>query len=120
MPSPMTLGQIIDVLKRKKQDDSVRFDFVYFHPKGIHSYRGYYDQLAIGYSNEGDDPTVAELLKMCEDADGKDFTGYKGGTYTMDRDTVVWVANPNESGGTAIVDIHDDGFGIRLITACVD
>jgi hypothetical protein len=115
----MTLGSIIDVLKRKNPETCVMFDFVHFQPKGVHSYRGYYEQLAIGYE-VGSSAKVGDLLKQLEDANGKKFYGYKGGTYLMHRDTPVWVANHNESGGTAIVDVRDDDWCVRLVTACID
>lgn len=64
----MTLGELIKTLKRKDQDKYITFDFVHFRPAGgVHSYRGYYEDLAIGY----------------------------------------------ESGGTAIVDVVDDGWCIQ-------
>jgi hypothetical protein len=59
-------------------------------------------------------------LKLCEEADGKTFTGYKGGDYHMDRSTPVWVANHNESGSTAIVDIRDGGWRTILVTTSID
>ncbi len=118
MKTPMTLGEIIDTLKRKDPDTEVYFDFVYFRPEGIHSYRGDYSQLAIGYGRA--DITVGQLLKLCEDADGATFTGYKGGEFEMGRSTPVWVANHNETGSTAIVDIEDRDWRIVLVTAAVD
>lgn len=119
MSEQMTLGEIITTLKRKDQDASVYYDFVHFRPSGIHSYRGYYEQLAIGYSSDND-PKVSDVLALCESAVGKTFTGYKGGDYVMDESTPVWVANHNESGGTAIVDVRDDNWRVLLVTACVD
>lgn len=116
-----TLGYLIERFERLDPDKSVRFDFVYFKPdpKRVHSYRGYYEQLALGYSDDGD-PTVAQVLESLRNADGNTFTGYKGGEYTMHPGTHVWVANHNESGGTAVVDVRDDGWVVTIITACVD
>lgn len=115
----MTVGELIATLQRKDPEAWITFDFVHFRPKGIHSYRGYYEDLAIGYESGGD-CTVADVLKWLEDANGQTFYGYKGGEYMMDSDTVVWVANHNESGGTAIVDVVDDSWRIVLKTAMVD
>ena len=114
----MTLGEIVDVLKRKDPTWHVYYDFVQFAPEGIHSYRGYYDQIALGYGHKP--ITVAELLGLCQGAIGKDFEGYKGGTYTMHATTPVWVANYDESGSTAIVDIVERGYGLCLVTANMD
>lgn len=48
------------------------------------------------------------------------FTGYKGGEFTMSGETPVYVANPDEAGGTAVVDVRDDGRRIVLITESFD
>ena|SRR5690349_15752338 len=118
MKSQMSLGEIITTLRRKEPEKTVTYDFVHFRPQGIHSYRGYYEQLAIGYGH--DDITVADLLALCERAVGKTFTGYKGGDYVMSENTPVWVANHNEAGGTAIVYVQDQDWRIVLITAAID
>lgn len=115
----MTVGEIVAVLRRKDPGADVSFDFVYFRPMSLHSYRGYYEQLALGYGNEGT-ATVGDVLGWFEDAIGKTFTGYKGGEYTMGTDTPVWVANHDEAGSTAVVDIKDDGMSVRLITGIID
>src|SRR5690349_11668129 len=115
MTEQMTLGELIEALKRKDPDRTVSFDFVYFRPTGIHSYRGYYDQLALGYTADGE-ITVKALLEMLRDANGKTFEGYKGGNYVMGPDTRMWVANHNESGSTAIVDVIDQSWRVLLVT----
>lgn len=124
----MTLGELIEALRvhaRNEPKKVVRYDFAHFRPKGIHSYRGYYEQLALGYTNEyrgGDDDemTVEKLLALCKDANGRAFQGYKGGNFDMHDGTPMWVAAHNESGGTAIVAVRDDDWCLRLVTACVD
>ena len=111
----MTLGEIIATLKRKDQDRSVTFGFDYARPSGVGSYRGYYEDLAIGYKR-GAECTVATLLLMLQDIDGKTLTGWKGGDYIMDSDTILWMANPGESCGMAIVDVVETPYQIWLKT----
>ena len=115
-----TLGYLIERLERLDPTVEVYYDFVYFHPKGIHSYRGYYEQLALGYANAGDPPNVGQLLAELKDADGKEFTGYKGGEYAMRSDTPMWVAKHDEAGGTAIIDVEDRDWFVLLKTAKID
>lgn len=107
---PMTLGELIKALSRFKSDEEVKFDFVHFKPNmQIHSYRGDYSQLAVGYTSEykqEDDVTVGNVLAMLKGAIGKTFEGYKGGDYTMDEETPIWVGDTNESGSTAIVGVE--------------
>jgi hypothetical protein len=44
-------------------------------------------------------PTAADLLASLKLAQGKYFIGYKGGDFTMDKTTPVWVANYGSSSG---------------------
>jgi hypothetical protein len=99
-----TLGDLIDALKQRKQDQSVAFDFGYFVPCYLGSWRGVYAHLAIGYANQGYD-TVADFLRDLEKAVGADFQGWKGGDYVMTRSTPVWVANSGDANNTAVVGI---------------
>lgn len=123
MESVMTLGELTQVLERKLArgfDGKVKFDFVYFHPTKLASYRGDYAQLAFGYSAEGDGPTVKDVLKMLSEANGRDFTGYKGGDFSMSDRTTLWVANNGESGRTGICDVAEDQPDLILRTAHFD
>ena len=111
----MTLGELIATLKRKDPDHYVTFGFDYARPTCVDSYRGYYEDLAIGYKRH-EPCTVASLLKMLEAVDGQTLTGWKGGDYTMDSDTVLWMANPGESCSMAIVDVVETPYQIWLKT----
>lgn len=120
----ITLGELIDAIrlkaKRIEPSAKIRFDFVYFYPNGLHSYRGYYDHLAFGYSSGGEAPLVSSVLRELESAEGADFTGYKGGEFTMHRSTPVWVANYNETGSTGVVDVKEYCGDLILETAHVE
>ena len=97
----MTLGSLIRILETcPNKEFNVYFDFGNFSPDQVESYRGFYDQLAIGFS-EGN-TKVSELLFWLKDAVGGIFTGYKGGEFLMDEDTKMWVANYGESNSTAV------------------
>lgn len=50
---------------------------------------------------------VSNLIEMLEGALGKQFTGWKGGEFTMHRDTPMWVANPGNGYSTGVVGICD-------------
>lgn len=53
-----------------------------------HSWRGDYMQLAF---EPAKNVTVGQMLADAKGALGKTFTGYKGGAYTMDEYTDVWL-----------------------------
>jgi hypothetical protein len=125
-----TLGHLIAVLEQADSDADVEFDFCYLRPTNVASYRGYYSHLALGWSNEplrsknGEFvrhwPSVANVLTHLKSARGKNFDGWKGGTYRMDGETPIWVANPGETGGTGIVGIDVSNSIVVLITTKVE
>lgn len=94
----------------------VRFDFCDLVPTEPDSYRGYYDHLAFGWSDEEPPPTVATALGWLKEANGKTFCGYKGGNFTMGDTTPMWVARWGRAGGTAIVGIKALEWIVYLLT----
>lgn len=120
-----TLGSLINALKRCNADADVEFDFCYLAPTKVNSYRGYYDHLALGWTDKHDGPgywpKVSALIAELESAIGKTFTGYKGGEYRMNGSTPLWVANYGQTGGTGIVGLNCEGdMTVTLVTAKVD
>jgi hypothetical protein len=91
----VNLGHLIDTFKLHKATAEVVISApLPIIPGSLDSYRGYYEQLAIEPEMGGDGKkvTVEEFLKRLEEAVGATFTGYKGGEFTMDRDTPIWIA----------------------------
>lgn len=124
----MTLGEFIKALQRQDPEEQVKFDFVHFGPTTLDSYRGYYEQLALGYESgdsryrrveQYDYPKVKDLLAHCQQAVGKVFTGWKGGDYTMSERTPLWVANAGETGSTAIVNVEKRLY-VTILTEMLD
>lgn len=124
-PTQMTLGELIASLKKIEQADNgdrgVRYDFVYHYPTTLNSYRGIYPELALGYADDDKTypKTVTELRELCESAIGQTFEGWHGGTFTMNEDTPLWVANEGETGRTAIVSVQEIDGEIVLDTAAI-
>lgn len=104
------------------KDKGVRFDFCYCFPTSIDSYRGYYDELAIGFKIAGYEgnsevaTSADEFLKLLKGAIGNTFTGWKGGDFMMTEDTPIWVDNPGNASSTAVMGIEDDGYQIVIRT----
>lgn len=84
-----TLGELINSIKLLEPDIVVTG-----LSASADSYRGYYVDLAF----EPGDTTVGELLKVAEESLGKTFTGYKGGDYTMNKVTPLWIAEYGDCG----------------------
>lgn len=111
MTRQMTLGDMIDELAEFGPDADVRFAFGRFAVDGLHSYRGYYEELALGYAvaEYGQAPMKASALRATlESAVGRVFEGYKGGEYVMSRNTPMWAANEGDSYQACIVGISND------------
>lgn len=116
----LTLDELIFLLKKQKQDRKVEFDFAYFSPDldSIGSYRGFYEDLAIGFKDHDydDRPTVKQLREALEKMIGTKITGYKGGDYTVTNETAVWCANWSETGSVAVVNVEEINGGVVIVT----
>lgn len=119
----MKLGALIRALKALPAEYEIRYDFCGLLPTTMASYRGYYDQLALGHryhDYDKTDPTVGTLLAEAQSALGKTFCGWKGGDYEMREHTSVWVDNPGECFGVQIVAVHDTGYSAVILTQWSD
>lgn len=83
----LTLGQLLDFLGKVDESLVVEFD-VGKSPAKPHSYRGYYEDLAIQESPF--QVTVKEFFGEMMKTLGAPFQGYKGGEYVMGADTPLW------------------------------
>jgi hypothetical protein len=105
----MTLGKLIEVLE--PLDPSLPIDA---DADGLHSYRGYYEQLAVS-PGVG---TVGELLDAARSSVGISFEGYKGGKYKMAESTPVWYSERGHASGIGILGVEVIGDErAQLITA---
>jgi hypothetical protein len=88
----------------------------------LHSYRGYYEQLAIGFGPfiEGRGqcyPTVGALLAALDQAIGSTYEGWKGGDFVMHDWSTLWVAQEgttDQSGQPGEVVVRDGVVVIRV------
>ena len=121
----LTLGSLIEKVSKIKQrgykcydgsEPNVYYDFGYLFPNSIDSWRGIYKELALNYKTDGSPLPLSKFLSLLESSVGKTFYGYKGGEYTMDEDTPVWVANYGEAGNTAVLDVIDNDYQVIVVT----
>lgn len=113
----LTLGGLIQQLELRPKDQRVCFDFASLEVTGLASYRGFYDELAIGFAENGKIGTVEGLLEELKLADGMTFEGYKGGDFMMHRETPLWVANYGCTGSTMVVGIRECDWQTVIATA---
>jgi len=117
----MNLGALIRQLETAPQEHEVMFNFGYFKPQELRSYRGYYEHLALGYTDqESYKITVRELLSILKSAIGNVFEGYKGGAYAATADRLVYVSNWGDVTGTTILSVQSDEVRTYLMTGNED
>lgn len=84
---------LMDLIERLAKEDPTKV-----LRKGFtnpHSYRGYYDELAF---EPAENVTVGSMMAAAESSLGREFTGYKGGEYTMGGYTDCWLAHYGDTG----------------------
>lgn len=115
--SQSTLGEFILKLEAvEDKTNNIYFEFGGLNPTTFRSYRGYYDELALGFDQESSSMTVQELLDHSKSVIGQTFEGYKGGDFTMSKNTPIWAANYSHSSDTMIIDIVDKGWCVEIKT----
>lgn len=115
----LSLGELIAKLEAvRDKTQHLTFDFCVLPIAGLDSWRGDYAELAVGYNDYNRvGLTVEQFLGKCKEAVGKDFEGYKGGTYQMDESTPIWAANWGDSSDTGVVDVRVTKYGnVQLVT----
>lgn len=106
-----TLGNLIDELEKYPKDWGVYILPFNLIPDEFCSYRGYYQDLNLTVLTRSEaiaknkEMTVGQLLKMAKEANGNIFCGYKGGEFTMNRNTPIWVGDDDYSTGVAIAEV---------------
>lgn len=80
----MTLGKMISALEAMITDKQVQ------RLGHLHSYRGYYSDLA--FEVKPGTMNAQDLTGLCREAMGKVYEGYKGGDYMMGESTPMWIA----------------------------
>ena len=84
--SQMTLGKLISILSGLPKETKIE------KLCSPHSYRGYYSDLS--FKKESGEQSVGELLSILQnECIDKTFEGYKGGDFTMDEHTPLWIAD---------------------------
>jgi len=107
----LTLGELILKLEAIKNPKLlVVFDIKKYHPIGVDSWRGAYNELALEYDDKTEPMILSDFLKILKNTIGKTLMGYKGGDFLMGKTTPVWVANYGECKGfrnhdTAVIDV---------------
>ena len=114
----MTVGEVLDALATADVGAPVYFDFGGCVPTTVHSWRGSYDEPALGWEPpNGVDMTVIELIVELEKCtDGHEYTGYKGGEYAYNRHNTLHIDNYGRYTNTELVTVEVNSWCVYLIT----
>lgn len=116
----MSLGNLIDCLERHRPDLPLWVGSGRYRLAGLYSYRGYYEDLALGFDNERP-LLVRDGLAMLRNALGTEYFGWKGGGYVAHRETGLWVSPaPDRAMGSAVVGIDRHPDGVELVVQQID
>lgn len=112
----LTIGKMLEKLNSFHDDEQFIFSNGTFFDGTYDSYRGYYEDLYIGYSNEDKGfNTIGKLKQTLHKAlDHREMYGYKGGTFAINNDTLIWLAQYGYT-GNMIVDVQKVGEHISVI-----
>lgn len=95
-----TLGRLIKDLEALPAGAEVLIAPYDLYPTYFHSYRGYYRDLSLSYELvpqvSKTIKTVGELLAKAKECVGKTLAGWKGGAYTMDENTPIWLSRDGQ------------------------
>ena len=89
----MRLIELIQYLEKQVSYNPNRIAFWGF--SSPHSYRGYYERVAFEPTL---DVSIKDMLESAKEALGSEYTGWKGGKYTMHEDTLCYLANERNTG----------------------
>lgn len=125
----ITLQELIEAIEncgiKKEIGDykNILFDFGTAIPTGLISWRGSYSELSLEYKltnrDDNSEPQCMhadKFLEMCKEAIGSRFEGYKGGEFTMNKDTLVYVDNYGAYTETIISGVKSDDYYIYIKT----
>lgn len=108
----MTIGAFIARLRELSPSTDVRYVFGGCPDMRVQSYRGYYDEAALGwrggeYGTEG--VLAHDLARSLELQINHRMEGWKGGAFIISRDTPLWCDNAGNCSSCAVVGVTDYG-----------
>lgn len=124
MCKQLSIGELIQDLKKRMFTDrdkekTVVFDFGFFRPGRIQSWKGDFEHLAIDYTDEGE-VSLWVFIEMLDTLLGDTMENHGGGRFTIEDTTPLWVAKPGDVGKTAVVGTLEDDDRVFIVTAWKD
>lgn len=109
-----TIGDLLNALENVDGDASVALS----SGQGLQSpcsYRGHYERLAL---QPGGATTATDVRVALRGSIGETFTGYKGGEFEMDRNSLLHVAHYGSCGVTVVglKRINDEQYEVETIS----
>lgn len=114
----MTIGRLIEELGRVSYDLLVVADNQREVCAVFSCYRGYYEDAALHY---GKATTAGALKNAAQEELGATHGGYKGGDFTFDAKTLIWLAaDYGDCSQTALMGLKIEGGKCVLATRQID
>lgn len=113
-----TINEVLAVLKKADPKAPVYFAPLCVVPTSVDSWRGSYNEPALGWAEPGNGlyaPTVEKLIKELEESiSGKLYYGWKGGEYTFTGDDTLHIDNPGRCNNVEIKEVEDRGYQVLI------
>lgn len=109
-PDQMTLGQLRDALRALPPTAHVQYDRFGLYWRGLDSWRGSYAQPALGWCEtpapDGGSTVAALIAEVDRALSGCSYGGWKGGEFSFDADSPVWIDKPGTTSKTYLVAVE--------------
>lgn len=116
----LNVREALALLDALPQDVRIQFA-TGIYPGSLDSFRGWYEDLAVGIATPIAAPTVRTFASSLRAKIGTIITGYKGGDYLVTPDTALWVAQWGDCGPALVgFRLSKSGRYVKILTRVDD
>lgn len=117
--SNLTIGELLKKIEKYEDGTPFKFTCDRFLDDEFDSYRGYYDDMYLGYSDKDEGyNTIGHLKRILEEALKQGtMVGYKGGDFSIDGGTLLWLSSYGmSSDGLMLVEVVEINGEVYIVT----
>lgn len=115
----LNIGELMQKVDKYNDETPFKFTTDRFLDDEFDSYRGYYVDMYLGYSDTDKGfNTIGHLRRILNNAlDQGEMVGYKGGDYSINNETLLWLGSyGTSSDGLMIVEVIEVNGEVYIVT----